>query len=158
MMNADASGLAALTVLRAGTFTAGVHIRAWRICLVRIVLALAVLGHRMARAISAASLVACGRPCGAHRTISVAFQTGQQTRPTRATVCRDVLSASRRNALSRIYSFERTSAENSDYRRFYIDLMRRDVEDALGVYCAGESTNVTQVFQPSGRLALSNSL
>jgi hypothetical protein len=42
MMNADASALAALTVLALGTFTAGVHIGAWRICLVRAVLALGV--------------------------------------------------------------------------------------------------------------------
>jgi hypothetical protein len=42
MMNADASALAALTVLALGTFTAGVHIAAWRICLVGIVLALGV--------------------------------------------------------------------------------------------------------------------
>ena len=39
MMNADASALAALTVLALGTFTAGVHITAWRICLVGVVLA-----------------------------------------------------------------------------------------------------------------------
>jgi hypothetical protein len=38
MMNADGSALAALTVLALGTFTAGVHIGAWRICLVGIVL------------------------------------------------------------------------------------------------------------------------
>src|SRR3954447_15407831 len=38
MMNADSSALAALTVLALGTFTAGVHISAWRICLVGIVL------------------------------------------------------------------------------------------------------------------------
>jgi hypothetical protein len=38
-MNADARALAALTVLALGTFTAGVHIAAWRICLVGIVLA-----------------------------------------------------------------------------------------------------------------------
>ena len=44
------------------------------------------------------------------------------------------------------------------YETLYIDLMRRVVEDVLGVCCAGESTNVTQVFQPSGRFALSNSL
>jgi hypothetical protein len=44
------------------------------------------------------------------------------------------------------------------YETLYIDLMRRVVEDVLGVCCAGESTNVTQAFQPSGRLALSNSL
>jgi hypothetical protein len=42
MMNADASALAALTVLALGTFTAGVHIAAWRICLVGAVLALGV--------------------------------------------------------------------------------------------------------------------
>jgi len=42
MMNADASALAALTMLAVGTFTAGVHIAAWRICLVGIVLALGV--------------------------------------------------------------------------------------------------------------------
>jgi hypothetical protein len=42
MMNADASALATLTVLALGTFTAGVHIRAWRICVVGIVLALGV--------------------------------------------------------------------------------------------------------------------
>jgi len=42
MMNTDASALAALTVLALGTFTAGVHIAAWRICLVGIVLALGV--------------------------------------------------------------------------------------------------------------------
>jgi hypothetical protein len=42
MMNADASALAALTVLALGTFTAGVHIAAWRICLVGVVLALGV--------------------------------------------------------------------------------------------------------------------
>src|SRR5262249_46904352 len=41
MMNA-AGALAALTVLALGTFTAGVHIAAWRICLVGVVLALAV--------------------------------------------------------------------------------------------------------------------
>ena len=34
MMNADARALAALTILALGTFTAGVHIMAWRICLV----------------------------------------------------------------------------------------------------------------------------
>lgn len=42
MMNADASALAALTVLALGTFTAGVHIASWRICVVGIVLALGV--------------------------------------------------------------------------------------------------------------------
>jgi hypothetical protein len=34
MMNADASALAVLTLLALGTFTAGIHIAAWRICLV----------------------------------------------------------------------------------------------------------------------------
>jgi hypothetical protein len=39
MMNTDSSALAELTLLALGTFTAGVHIAAWRICLVGIVLA-----------------------------------------------------------------------------------------------------------------------
>src|SRR3954452_24169910 len=38
MMNADARALASLTLLSLGTFTAGVHIRSWRICLVGVVL------------------------------------------------------------------------------------------------------------------------
>ena len=42
MMNADARALATLTVLALGTFTAGVHIAAWRICLVGIVLGIGV--------------------------------------------------------------------------------------------------------------------
>ena len=42
MMNADASALAALTLLALGTFTAGVHINAWRICLVGIILGVGV--------------------------------------------------------------------------------------------------------------------
>ena len=42
MMNADSSALAALTVLALGTFTAGIHIASWRICLVGVVLALGV--------------------------------------------------------------------------------------------------------------------
>lgn len=42
MMNADASALMVLTLLALGTFTAGVHVAAWRICLVGVVLALAV--------------------------------------------------------------------------------------------------------------------
>jgi hypothetical protein len=42
MMNADASALAALTLLALGTFTAGIHIAAWRICLVGIVLGMGV--------------------------------------------------------------------------------------------------------------------
>ncbi|MGB9270051.1 MAG: hypothetical protein WCB74_12655 [Pseudolabrys sp.] len=42
MMNADASALAALTILALGTFTAGVHIMAWRICLIGGLLALGV--------------------------------------------------------------------------------------------------------------------
>ena len=44
MMNADASALAVLTLLALGTFTAGVHIAAWRICLVGIVLGVGVPG------------------------------------------------------------------------------------------------------------------
>jgi hypothetical protein len=42
MMNSDASALMVLTLLALGTFTAGVHVAAWRICLVGLVLALAV--------------------------------------------------------------------------------------------------------------------
>jgi hypothetical protein len=42
MMNADASALSALTILALGTFTAGVHIASWQICLVGIVLGLGV--------------------------------------------------------------------------------------------------------------------
>jgi hypothetical protein len=42
MMNSDASALMLLTLLALGTFTAGVHVAAWRICLVGVVLALAV--------------------------------------------------------------------------------------------------------------------
>jgi len=44
MMNADGSALAALTLLALGTFTAGVHIGAWRICLLGVVLAVGVPG------------------------------------------------------------------------------------------------------------------
>jgi hypothetical protein len=42
MMNPDASALMVLTLLALGTFTAGVYVAAWRICLVGVVLALAV--------------------------------------------------------------------------------------------------------------------
>jgi hypothetical protein len=42
MMNADASGLVVLTVLALGTFTAGVHARAWRICLIGAMLSVGV--------------------------------------------------------------------------------------------------------------------
>jgi hypothetical protein len=44
MMNADASALAVLTLLALGTFTAGVHIEAWRICLVGVILGVGVPG------------------------------------------------------------------------------------------------------------------
>ena len=44
MMNADASGLAALTLLALGTFTAGVHIGSWRIGLVGLILGIGVPG------------------------------------------------------------------------------------------------------------------
>jgi hypothetical protein len=44
MMNADASALAVLTLLALGTFTAGVHIEAWRICLVGLILGVGVPG------------------------------------------------------------------------------------------------------------------
>ncbi len=42
MMGTDSRALYVLTVLALGTFTAGVHIAAWRICLVGIILALGV--------------------------------------------------------------------------------------------------------------------
>jgi hypothetical protein len=42
IMNSDASALVVLTVLALGTFTAGVHVAAWRVCLVGIVLGLGV--------------------------------------------------------------------------------------------------------------------
>ena len=42
IMNANATGLAILMLLALGTFTAGVHILAWQICLVGIVMALGV--------------------------------------------------------------------------------------------------------------------
>jgi hypothetical protein len=41
-MSSDASALVLLTLLALGTFTAGVHVAAWRICLVGVVLAIAV--------------------------------------------------------------------------------------------------------------------
>ena len=41
-MSSDASALVLLTLLALGTFTAGVHVAAWRICFVGVVLALAV--------------------------------------------------------------------------------------------------------------------
>jgi hypothetical protein len=42
MMNSDASALMLLMLLALGTFTAGVHVAAWRICLVGVVLAITV--------------------------------------------------------------------------------------------------------------------
>jgi hypothetical protein len=42
MMNADARALSLLTLLALGTFTAGVHVAAWRICLVGVLLAVGV--------------------------------------------------------------------------------------------------------------------
>lgn len=42
MMNSDATALETLTLLALGTFTAGVHIASWRICLVGLLLALGV--------------------------------------------------------------------------------------------------------------------
>ena len=44
MMNADAGALAVLILLALGTFTAGVHIWAWRICLVGLILGVGVPG------------------------------------------------------------------------------------------------------------------
>ncbi|MCI0599733.1 MAG: hypothetical protein L0Y50_02630 [Beijerinckiaceae bacterium] len=42
MMNADATALMVLTLLALGTFTAGIHVGSWRICMVGAILALAV--------------------------------------------------------------------------------------------------------------------
>jgi hypothetical protein len=42
IMNADSTGLAILMLLALGAFTAGVHILAWRICLIGAILALGV--------------------------------------------------------------------------------------------------------------------
>ena len=42
MMDAEATSLAILTLLALGTFTAGVHILAWQICLVGVVMAVGV--------------------------------------------------------------------------------------------------------------------
>ena len=44
MMNAGASALAALVLLALGTFTAGVHLAVWRLCLIGAVMAAAVPG------------------------------------------------------------------------------------------------------------------
>lgn len=44
MMNADSKALSALTILALGTFTAGLHADAWRICVVGVILALGVPG------------------------------------------------------------------------------------------------------------------
>jgi hypothetical protein len=40
MVNADATGLAILLLLALGTFVAGVHILAWQVCVLRVVMAL----------------------------------------------------------------------------------------------------------------------
>jgi hypothetical protein len=40
MVNADATGLAILLLLALGTFVAGVHIRAWEVCILGVVMAL----------------------------------------------------------------------------------------------------------------------
>jgi hypothetical protein len=42
IMNADASALATMTLLALGTFTAGLHIQAWNICLIGIILAIGI--------------------------------------------------------------------------------------------------------------------
>jgi hypothetical protein len=44
MMNTDAGALAVLTLLALGTFTAGVHIGAWRICVVGLIFGIGVPG------------------------------------------------------------------------------------------------------------------
>jgi hypothetical protein len=42
ILNASATGLAALMLLALGTFTAGVHVRSWQVCLLGIIMALCV--------------------------------------------------------------------------------------------------------------------
>jgi hypothetical protein len=42
MLNSDATGLAILLLLALGTFVAGVHILAWQICLLGLIMALCV--------------------------------------------------------------------------------------------------------------------
>lgn len=42
ILNANASGLAVLTLLALGTFTAGVHVPSWQVCLLGLVMALGV--------------------------------------------------------------------------------------------------------------------
>ncbi len=42
IMNSDASALMALTILALGTFTAGIHVSSWRVCLVGTILGLGV--------------------------------------------------------------------------------------------------------------------
>ncbi len=42
MMDAEATSLAILTLLALGTFTAGVHILAWQICLAGVIMAVGV--------------------------------------------------------------------------------------------------------------------
>jgi hypothetical protein len=44
MLNTDAGALAVLTLLALGTFTAGLHIGAWRICLVGLIFGIGVPG------------------------------------------------------------------------------------------------------------------
>ena len=44
MMNSDSGALAVLTLLALGTFTAGVHIGSWRICVVGLLFAIGVPG------------------------------------------------------------------------------------------------------------------
>jgi hypothetical protein len=42
ILGVSANGLAILTLLALGTFTAGVHVRSWRVCLLGLVMALSV--------------------------------------------------------------------------------------------------------------------
>jgi hypothetical protein len=48
MLNTDAGALAVLTLLALGTFTAGLHIGSWRICLVGLIFGIGVPGDRAA--------------------------------------------------------------------------------------------------------------
>jgi hypothetical protein len=75
MMNAPASALSAMTLLALGTFTAGLHIQAWNICLIGILLAIGIPAIAWLEQ-SALFLVLASSACSccSHRTIVLASQ------------------------------------------------------------------------------------
>ena len=87
IMNSDASALAALTVLALGTFTAGVHIGAWPICLVGIIQALGVPAiawleqSALLLLLVAIGIVAVAAPIFWHRAHSAHGQANGQSGP-----------------------------------------------------------------------------